>query len=455
MSMRASSYGGRCGKAPIGISKLDPSTWFLPLAKARGERELMGQHSIDKRSDANHRRVGGGLLIGALTSGVLAAGALSTAGEADASCVSAGGWFKIGNGCETTKPGDFALAIGPGATATATGGFNTAFSFGQGAVATAVGKFNSASASGDGARAEAVGGYNNTAIAIGDAADGGGSSDPEQLRMAPRGAYASAGSGLKKLADGSEAEQSHGNTAIAVGNSARSSASGVHSFASALGTLANANASGVRNTASAWGIQATARAIGGRNNTAIAIGNPDEDSAGGGGPKERAAARLIPTTAVAGNVRATEAEAREAEQEQSSDNNTAIAIGNGTRAGAGDGSQNFAKALGNRSVAAAIGGDWNRALVFGDDSIASAGRRINLPGVPNNPETYLVAAIEREPKDGNTAIVAGNKSVAVADGLRNLARVFGNRSTALAEGVKKRVTVIGNDVNPPKDDAPK
>jgi hypothetical protein len=453
MSLRASSYGGHCGKASIMMAKLDPSMWFPPLAKARGERELMGQHSIDRHSEANRRRVGGGLLIGALTSGVLAAGALSTAGEADASCVSAGGWFKIGKGCETTKLGDFALAIGPGATATATGGFNTAFSFGQGAVATAIGKFNSASARGVGARAEAIGGYNNTAIAIGDAADGGGSTDPEQLRMAPTGAYASAGNGLKKLADGSEAEQSHGNTAIAIGNSARSSASGVHSFASALGTLANANASGVRNVASAWGIQATAQAIGGRNNTAIAIGNPDEVT--GGGTEERVAARLTPTTAVAGNLRATEAAARLAEQEQSSDNNTAIAIGNGTRAGAGDGSQNFAKALGNRSVAAALGGDWNRALVFGNDSIASAGRRINVPGMPSTPETYRIAAIERESKDGNTAVVAGNRSVAVADGLRNLARVFGNRSTALAEGEKKRVTVVGNDVNLPKDDSPK
>ncbi len=402
----------------------------------------MGQHSIDRRSDANRRRrAGGGLLIGALTSGVLAAGALSTAGEADASCVSAGGWFKIGKGCETTKPGDFALAIGPGATATATGGFNTAFSFGQGAVATAVGKFNSASAKGINARAEAIGGYNNTAIAIGDAAaDGGGGAEVE-LARASTGTYASAGNGLMKLADGSETAQNHGNTAIAIGNSARSLATGVHNFAAA------------------WGIQATAQAIGGRNNTAIAIGNPDEANVGGGGGAEqRAAARLIPTTAIAGNVRAVEATARDTEREQSSDNNTAIAIGNGTRAGAGDGSQNFAKALGNRSVAAALGGNWNRALVFGDDSIASAGLPINIPGMPNTDERYRLTAIERKQSNGNTAVVAGNNSVAVAgDGLRNLARVFGNRSTALAEGVKQRVTSIGNDVHKPpkKQDSPK
>ncbi len=42
-------------------------------------------------------------------------------------------------GCTTTHVGDIAIAIGPGATASASGGFNTAISFGRRASASATG----------------------------------------------------------------------------------------------------------------------------------------------------------------------------------------------------------------------------------------------------------------------------------------------------------------------------
>lgn len=404
----------------------------------------MKQHRKSRRHGADRTRVGGSLLIGALASGAFAAGALGTAGEAEATCVSAGGWFSIGKGCSTEKFGDFAFAIGPGAQATAAGGFNTAIAWGAGAVSEAFGKFNNA-------------------IAIGDAAevdDGGMNALAAKER---RGAYASVGVNPEryKLAD-SSVQETRGSTAIAIGNSARSTAVGLNSFASARGALAEAEARGVRNVASSWGTQAIARAIGGKNNTAIAIGDPDAFvplGESGGLPEQRFEARKIPTTAIAGNLRSAEATAARAievaEPEQSSDNNFAIAIGNGTRAGAGDGSNNYARALGNRSVAAASGGNWNRALVLGHDSVASAGRPIGILGLPgsSDPATYRIAVKQ---SNGNTASVTGNGSAAVAGpGLRNLASVFGNRSSLVAQGERKRATLIGNDINDPRKDTPK
>jgi hypothetical protein len=60
----------------------------------------------------------------------------------------------------------------------------------------------------------------------------------------------------------------------------------------------------------------------------------------------------------------------------------------------------------------------------------------------------------RELNSGNTAIVRGNGSHAIAGpGNRNLARVFGNGSTARAAGEGRRVTSVGDNVhNPPKDE---
>ncbi len=157
----------------------------------------MSKHTRVRVSGPDGRRLAGGVVIGALASGAMALGALGSAGDANATCVSAGGWFTIGSGCTTTDPGDFALAIGRGATATATGGENTALAFGNAASATAQGFHNVAVGSGLGATAEAIGGYNNTAIAIGDPATGSGGGGMQaaalQAKTRPTGTYARAG----------------------------------------------------------------------------------------------------------------------------------------------------------------------------------------------------------------------------------------------------------------------
>ena len=184
----------------------------------------MGTHRSVSTSSADRKRLCGGLFIGTLASGAMAVGALSSAGDANATCVSAGGWFTVGSGCTTSAPGDFALAIGEGAVATATGGGNLAVSWGVGASATAVGK-------------------NNTAIAIGNAIDTGGGTSPEQSLAAASGrttAIAGA-SNVKLAADGRPVDSN--NTAIAIGGGARAvAARGNGNYASAVGELSRANA---------------------------------------------------------------------------------------------------------------------------------------------------------------------------------------------------------------------
>lgn len=215
--------------------------------------------------------------VGALASGTLAVGALSSAGGANATCVAAGGWFSIGSGCVATSPGDFALAIGKDAEATADGGGNTAISWGDGATTYAVGTNNTAIGRGLGANAEAYG-VNNKAIAIGDAIGaGGGGTTPDRSLAASGRTTAIAGTpNVKFAADASEVKVDSNNTAIAVGGGARAvAARGSNNYASAFGDLSKANAGlGNDNRAIARGVQAEADALGGNHNTAIAIGNP-------------------------------------------------------------------------------------------------------------------------------------------------------------------------------------
>ncbi len=385
------------------------------------------RHRKTERCSVDRARIGGGLLIGALASGALAAGALSTAGQAQASCVSAGGWFSIGSGCTTTNPGDFALAIGPGATATASGGANTAISWGVGASASATG-------------------VHNTAIAIGNAATGGDAGDPRALARSTNTVAVAGSQPYNLAADGTQTVQTN-NTAIAIGNGAQSFAGGVHSTAISNGTQANATAQGVRNLAYARGTQASARALGGSDNTAIAIGNPvdtPDTRAIAAGPTSR------PTQAYAGDVSEIVAggKANIVDQTTQSSHNTAIALGNGAIAAAGNGNDNYARAVGVRSAAGAFGGNRNRAVVLGNDSTAVAGGR------PISGAEEAVAKAEPQTSDGNTAVVVGSNSRAQAGpGNGNRARVFGNNSSARATGVRQRVTAIGNDVHKPADDA--
>ena len=204
----------------------------------------MAKHRRVRTGGIDSKRVGGGLLIGAMASGALAVGALGTAGDANASCVAAGGWFSIGSGCTATAPGDFAIAFGEGATAYASGGGNTAMSFGAGANTNAIGTGNTAIGRGLGATAGAYG-IDNTAIAIGDgAAPTGGGGAEQALMVSSRPTTAIAGNlnarpsgGTKKLAaDVSAAPTYSHNTAIAIGDGAGAAAgNGNNNYASAMG----------------------------------------------------------------------------------------------------------------------------------------------------------------------------------------------------------------------------
>jgi hypothetical protein len=96
----------------------------------------MGPHVAVSEQKAGLTRRAGVLFLGAVVSGALAVGALSQAPEANATCLSVSG-LTIGKGCTSTF-GDMAVAIGSGATASATGGlFGDAFALGNSASATA------------------------------------------------------------------------------------------------------------------------------------------------------------------------------------------------------------------------------------------------------------------------------------------------------------------------------
>jgi hypothetical protein len=370
--------------------------------------------------------------MGTLASGAMAIGALSSAGDANATCVSAGGWFTVGSGCTTSAPGDFALAIGEGAVATATGGGNLAVSWGVGASATATGK-------------------NNTAIAIGNAIDsGGGGTSPEQslAAMSGRTTAIAGASNVKLDADGRPVDSN--NTAIAIGSGAQATAArGNGNYASAVGELSRANAgTGDRNRAIARGVEAQASAGGGDGNTAIAIGNPVPVDDRGTDSTLAAFRRTQPTVAQAGSLGLLNPRAELAEPDQTvtSNNNTAISRGDGTITRAGDGSNNYASATGNRSGASASGGNGNRATVRGNDSFAVAGADILTRS------TATRAALEDGDNTGNrnTATVRGNGSVAVAgpgDGSR--ATVTANDSSARARD-GARVTVRRDHVDSPR-----
>ncbi|RDH78862.1 hypothetical protein DVS77_09680 [Mycolicibacterium moriokaense] len=334
---------------------------------------IMGKHIDSAQAAIDGKRLGGGILIGALASGAVAIGALGSAGQANATCVSAGGWFSIGSGCTTTDRGDFALAIGPGATASASGGRNTAIAWGASATATAEGVHNVAIGGGLEATALAIGGHDNTAIAIGNPGpgyDGGGMQ--AELSAAPklRPTLAVAGSlptDTRANASLAAAPEPSHNTAIAIGNGTRAGAFG-----------------GNNNFASAVGNADQATAVGGDNNVAIVHGNNSNAAAGTGPggvdtPEEAAKAsaaisrarssnnvaivRGNHSQALAGAVAGPSmnyfARAADPAADNSTDGNSAIVRGNYSQASAGGGPRNRARVFGNRSSARAIGSDQN------------------------------------------------------------------------------------------------
>jgi hypothetical protein len=383
------------------------------------------------------------LVIGALASGAFALASLGSAGDANATCVSAGGWFTLGNGCTTSAPGDFALAIGPGATATASGGMNTAISWGAGANTTAEGVHNVAIGAGLGATAQAVG-RDNTAIAIGDPSTGGSGGGMQNLaakQQLSRPTTAIAGASLNQRADAAELaaqpQYSH-NTAIAIGNGAQAGAGlGNNNFASAVGADSRATASG------------------GDNNTALVFGDGSQAVAGQG-------AVAAPVPYLTSDL---------AVSRPQSNNNIAIVRGDGSSAVAGGGDNNKAAVFGDGSHAiAGQGGGFtdtgaqeravsvsrlpsnnNVAVVRGNNSTAYAGvaaRQFNdtraraVQGPSDDPEATSI-------DNNNVATVVGNQSHAYAGyGDNNRARVFGTNSRASAFGGNRHVTTVGDNKPP-------
>jgi hypothetical protein len=122
----------------------------------------MGKHSAVSEGQ---KRLAGGLLLGAVTTGALAIGSMSTAGSANATCISFSG-MNNGQGCTTTNAGDLAIAIGPRAGARASGGFNVSIAVGSTALATGDGVGNVALAFGNQAHANMQGNFN-TGLAVG------------------------------------------------------------------------------------------------------------------------------------------------------------------------------------------------------------------------------------------------------------------------------------------------
>jgi hypothetical protein len=121
-----------------------------PLS-VNGEGTRMAKHRAPSKD-----RLAGGLLLGAVASG-LAAAALGGAGAANATCASISG-VGAGAGC-TSTPTSFAIGLGPGTEVNAQGLFNGAI---------AVGTETEASATGVGNLAVAVGnpGVNGQVMAV-------------------------------------------------------------------------------------------------------------------------------------------------------------------------------------------------------------------------------------------------------------------------------------------------
>lgn len=99
------------------------------------------------KRDISRDKIANGLLGCALASG-LAAASWSGVGTANASCLSIGGFFNIGDGTCTSSPLSFALALGPNLNASANGLFTAAIAIGTRNVADAEGFLNAAVAIG-------------------------------------------------------------------------------------------------------------------------------------------------------------------------------------------------------------------------------------------------------------------------------------------------------------------
>jgi hypothetical protein len=180
----------------------------------------MGKHTAIKKD-----KLAGGVLLGAFASGALAAASLSGAGAANATCASISG-IGNGGGCTSTL-GSAAIGLGPNATATTNGPFNTAL---------AIGKNSNAIAG------ASPGDFGNLAVNVGNNTAG-----PNATGSTP-GAFAGSDLGTPGF----------GNVAVSAGN---------NNAVSADGALNNAfNIGGTGNSLIATGVGNNATNLAGSNN---------------------------------------------------------------------------------------------------------------------------------------------------------------------------------------------
>jgi hypothetical protein len=246
----------------------------------------MGKHSAITKN-----RRGGGLLLGAMTSGALAVAALRGAGPPNATCASISG---IGGGTDCTSgAGSFAIGIGTDATASAQGSMSGAIAIGNAANAIADGTGDFAFAVGDEAFASAAGGNNNLAIAIGNPDDNPnapGAVAPNVVagqtgvaafsltRKTPTRAVA----GVPQLVAKQQTTTVTSFAAVASsGLAARASSDNNVAISIGNGTITRAG-QGSNNSATAFGDRNTATAFNGNGNRAMVVGSDSLASAVGG-----------------------------------------------------------------------------------------------------------------------------------------------------------------------------
>ncbi len=238
---------------------------------------------------SNHRArsgrkstLSGGLLLSAVASSALAAGAMGGAGTAAATCASISG-ISAGSGC-TSSVSSVAVGLGNGTKADAQGLFNNAVAIGTNAQASSSGAFNTSLALGNDSRAVTVGNLN-LAVAAGTKATaiaGGTGGDVFNTAI-------TAGNDSTVLAGGQGAvftflglpvpagtQAGFGNLGLNLGNK--------NSVAAVGGLNAASNLGGSGNTVEAVGVANTATQVGGSDNNVQAFGgtgltNPGLNSA--------------------------------------------------------------------------------------------------------------------------------------------------------------------------------
>lgn len=215
-------------------------------------------------------QVRGRALLGALVSGVLAAGTLTVGPAANATCAS---FFGIGNSADCTSGfGSIAVALGPNATATAEGILDVAVAIGTDTEAWSVGNVSLALAAGPNERAFSFGTLA-TALAVGVGVGStyafviAGDSASDFLNIAIGiGKDGAAWAGVNLFAS----QTDRGNLALFLGQGGMAASAGILNSAINVG----GNGAFIDNLARAVGVLSTAVNLGGNNNSVAAGPGP-------------------------------------------------------------------------------------------------------------------------------------------------------------------------------------